>query len=465
MLERFAYEKVVAAAYIGALFIQIMDGTIINVALKTLAAEFEVDATAMDWTVLSFGLALGVMTASAGWLGDKIGLKPTFLWALGGFIFASVLCGSSQSLNQLVASRALQGAFAGMITPIGSALLFNAFPIEQRSVASRKVITVAVIAPALGPIVGGLILEYVSWRWIFLINVPIGLLAFALAFFGLRKEEPVDAGRFDIAGFVLAGVGLSSFIYGISRGGQRGWGSPIILVSLLGGVLLLALLVKVELGQTQPLLAFRLAKDRLFSTCNLLAVPVYAGFLGAIYLLPLFLQDEAGKSPLEAGLAVFPQPLGVLIMSQLTGRWFYKRFGPRRLLFTGNVLALLTGLVIATIDAETSLWTVRGLMLARGLAMGLIFIPIQAAVYASIDRREMSRATAIYSTTRQVAPAIGVAVASTVLASRLIGTVEGAPERVGGYQLALLVTALFFGLAAVISLWIRDEDAAATMAH
>ncbi|MFT5269157.1 MAG: MFS family permease, partial [Acidimicrobiales bacterium] len=189
MLERFGYKNLVAAVYIAALFMQIMDGTIINVALPTLAEEFDVDATAMDWTVLSFTIALAVMTASAGWFGQRLGLRRAFMVALGGFIVTSLLCGVAQSLNQLVAARALQGAAAGLITPIGSALLFNAFPIEERSIASRKVITVAVIAPALGPIVGGAILEFVSWRWIFFVNLPIGAVALLLAWMWIQDDE------------------------------------------------------------------------------------------------------------------------------------------------------------------------------------------------------------------------------------------------------------------------------------
>ncbi len=463
MLERFGYKNIVAGVYIGALFMQIMDGTIINVALPTLATEFDVAPTAMDWTVLSFTLALAIMTASAGWIGDRIGLRPAFIWALAGFVVASIICGLAQSLDQLVAARALQGAFAGMITPVGSALLFNAFPIEERSVASRKVITVAVIAPALGPIVGGAILEFTSWRWIFFVNVPIGALALVLAIVGLRKEPPKDAGKFDISGFILSACGLGLLIYGISRGGERGWDSSQIQVSLIAGVVLLVALVFVELRKERPLLALRLTKDRMFSACNLLAIPVYAGFIGLIYLLPLFLQNESGRSPLEVGLAVFPQPLGVLVMSQFTGRFFYKRFGPRRLIFVGCVAALVIGLIVARFDETTGLGVIRLLMFSRGLAMGLIFIPLQAAVYAKMSPVDMGRATAIYSTTRQLAPAIGVAVGTTVLATGLAGssTLDG---RVDGYQSAMFVSALFFAVAALISLWIRDEDAAATMA-
>lgn len=462
MLERFGYKNLVAAVYIAALFMQIMDGTIINVALPTLAEEFDVDATAMDWTVLSFTIALAVMTASAGWFGQRLGLRRAFLIALGGFVVTSLLCGMAQSLDQLVIGRALQGAAAGLITPVGSALLFNAFPIEERSVASRKVITVAVIAPALGPIVGGAILEFASWRWIFFVNLPVGAVALLLAWLWIRDEEPHQKTTFDIAGFVLLACGLGLTLYGLSRGGERGWGSAPILLSLVVGVTLLAALAVVELRKRQPLLNLRLLAERNFRSYNIVSLPVYAGFISLIYLLPLFLQKEGDYSPLDVGLALFPQPLGVLIMSQLVGRFLYKRIGPRRLMLAGAALAFAVGVATGQVDTSVDLWVIRGLMLVRGLAMGLFFVPIQSAVYAKTERPAMGQATAIYGTTRQIAPALGVAIASTVLANGIAGSTIAA-ERVSGYQQAMLASALMFAVAGLLALRVRDRDAAATM--
>ena len=463
MLERFGYKNLVAAVYIAALFMQIMDGTIINVALPTLAEEFDVDATAMDWTVLSFTIALAVMTASAGWFGQRLGLRRAFLVALGGFVVTSLLCGVAQSLNQLVAARAMQGAAAGLITPIGSALLFNAFPIEERSIASRKVITVAVIAPALGPIVGGAILEFVSWRWIFFVNLPIGAVALLLAWMWIQDDEALQQTSFDTSGFFLLAGGLGLTLYGLSRGGQRGWTAAPIMLSLGIGLVMLAMLIVVELRKREPLLHLRLLTERNFRWYNMVSLPVYAGFISLIYLLPLFLQKEGDYSPLQVGLALFPQPLGVLVTSQLVGRFLYKRIGPRRLILVGATIAFAVGLATAQIDTGVDLWWIRALMFVRGLAMGLFFVPIQSAVYARTERPAMGQATAIYGTTRQIAPALGVAIASTVLANSIAGSTITA-ERVSGYQTAMLASALMFAVAGLLALRLRDADAAATMA-
>ena len=463
MLERFGYKNLVAAVYIAAMFMQIMDGTIINVALPTLADEFDVDATAMDWTVLSFTMALAVMTASAGWFGKRLGLKRAFLIALGGFVATSLLCGLAQSLNQLVAGRALQGAAAGLITPVGSALLFNAFPIEERSVASRKVITVAVIAPALGPIVGGLILEITSWRWIFFVNLPVGAIALVLAWMWIRVDDPDEAHPFDFTGFALLAGGLGLSLYGVSRGGERGWDDTRIVLALVIGLAFLAALVATQLRKHLPLLNLRLLTEGNFRRYNIVSLPVYAGFISLIYLLPLFLQQEAGWSPFEVGLALFTQPLGVLVTSQLVGRFFYKRFGPKRIMLVGAAIGLVVGVLTANVGVDVDEWTIRGLMFVRGLGMGLFFVPIQSAVYAQTDRATMSQATAIYGTTRQIAPALGVAIVSTVLANGIGGSTLAA-DRIDGYQLALMASAVMFAVAALLTIPLRDRDAAPTMA-
>ena len=464
MIERFGYKNVVAAVYISALFMQIMDATIINVALPTLAEEFGVEATSMDWTVLAFTLALGVMTPTAGWIGDRLGLKPTFLLALAGFTTASAICGATQSLDQLVLARVGQGVFAGLITPIGSAILFNAYPVNERSIAARKVITVAVIAPALGPITGGLLIEYLSWRWIFYVNVPVGVAALALAWYGLRNDPIVGAGRFDISGFILAGSGLGLTLYGISRGSERGWDSPVILLSLVGGVGLLAVLAVVELRITDPLLALRLNKERLFRTVNIVAFPTYASFVALIYLLPLYLQDVGSSSALDAGLALFPQPLAIVLMSQVTGRLLYKQFGPRRLIVVGCLVAMTVGILTSTLAADASPWAFRGLLFVRGLAMGLIFIPINTAVYTNIAMPDMARATAMFVTIRQVSPAVGVAIGTAIVTATLVGTARSTEQLELAYQRGMLITSLLFGVAAVLALLIRDSDAAASMA-
>lgn len=465
MFGRFDYKSLVAAVYIISLFMQIMDATIINVAIPTLADEFMVTRSAVGWTVLSFVLALSVAIPAAGWLGDRYGLKKIFVMAMVGFTAASLLCGLAQSLEQLVAFRAIQGAFSGLVTPVGAALVFKAYPLAERAAASRKIITAIVIAPALGPVAGGAIVENFSWRWIFLVNLPFGALAVVLALRVLIEDRHPSPGPLDVRGLLLSIGGLGLLVFGISQGSHNGWTSPTILISLIASVVLLVTLVVTELHTERPLLALRLFRVRMFRAMNLLSLPIYAGFISLIFLLPLFL-DAAGYSPQTIGLSILPQPIGVMLANQIAGRSLYERVGPRLLIAVGCFGGLITGVAFARLGLDTGLNEVRVLMFARGFAMGLIFLSIQTGVYAQIEPKEMSRATPLFSTVRQFAPALGVAIAATVLTS-VIG-LDGGGESTDpvvlerGYQRAMLASALMYGAALVLVPLVHDGDAAAT---
>ncbi|RZV48342.1 MAG: DHA2 family efflux MFS transporter permease subunit [Acidimicrobiales bacterium] len=465
MLARFEYKQLVAAVYMVSLFMQIIDSTIVNVAIPTLAKEFDVTKTSASWTVLSFVVALSAAIPAAGWLGDRFGLKTVFVWSMIGFTVASLLCGLSQNLEQLVISRALQGLFSGFITPVGAALLFKAFPLAERADASRKIITVVVIAPALGPVLGGVIIDALDWRWIFFVNIPIGLLAIWLSMTALIEDRHPDPSRLDIAGLVLSAVGLGTLVFGISQGSDFGWSSTAVVVSLVTAAVSLVLLIIVELRSAHPLLDLRLYRDRIFRSISIASLPIYAGFVSLLFLLPLFL-DTAGYSPTQIGLALLPQPIGVMLASQLAGRYLYHRFGPRTLMFAGSIAAAIVSMVIASLELSSSIWTVRTLMFGRGLAMGVIFISVQAAVYAQTSPPDTGRATALFSTTRQFAPALGVAIVATVLASS-IATPTGESTDLAvlesGYQTAMVWSALMFVVAVVGTLLVHNRDAAETM--
>lgn len=463
------YKYRVMVVYIIGLFIQIVDGTVVNIAIPTLAEEFGVESTDVDWTIIGFFLAVAVMIPIAGFLGDKFGTKRIFLVALSGFIAASALCGTSQTLQQLVAFRMIQGLFAGLITPIGSAMLFRAFPLKERAKASAAVISVAVIAPAIGPALGGLLIETLSWRWIFYINIPIGGLGLLAARAWLREEVVGTTGRIDWAGLILSGGGLGLVLFGVSEGPNRGWGSPLILTSIVGGIIALVVMVIVETRIEDPALALRLFRDRLFRATNMVSAPVYVGFFSLIFLLPIFLQKVGDHSPLVAGMTVGWQAIGMVITSQVAGRRLYNTVGPRALLFGGSLAAMAVGLWFVTVDETTALPAIAIAVFMRGMAMGFVFIPIQTATYTTIPLPDMGRATSLFNMQRQAAVATGIALVATVLSvsvSSLNSPADGGAataDRVNAFQTAFLVSALAFGVAAVLALRVRDEDARATM--
>lgn len=451
--------------YIVGLFMTIIDGTAVNVALPTLAREFDVPSTDIEWVAVSYLLALAAVIPAAGWLGDRFGSKRMFVVALVLFVGASVACGLAQSLPQLIGFRVAQGMGGGLITPIGSAMLFRAFPLSERSTAAVGVLSVAVVAPAVGPVLGGLIVDNISWRWIFLINLPIGVVALTLAVLWLREERADAPGRFDAAGIVLSAIGVSTLIYALSTGPDNGWGSASTLTAAAIGVSSLTALIVVELRLEQPMLALRLFGNRLFRTVNISATMVYAGFFGWIFVLPVYMQTLRGFSATESGMVQAPQAVAVFIVSNLFGKSLYRIIGPRRLMIVGSfVTALATGL-FGLVGLDTPLWMIAVGSFVRGAAVGLVFVSIQTAVYATISNADTGRATSVFNTQRQISFATGVALAATVIAAQVSavgGDAAPAVDRLPGYQWGFFTMGLVMLPAAVASWWIVDDDVAET---
>ena len=212
-MKKIEYKWIVAVVFVLGLFMEILDTTIINTAIPTLAKDFSATPATMEWVILGYLLSLAVFIPSSGWIGDKFGTKKTFLFALTMFTLASMLCGQANSLGQLIAFRLLQGVGGGMLTPVGTAMLYRAFPPEERARASAVLIIPSVIAPALGPVVGGAIVTNTSWRWIFYVNVPVGIVGIIFSALFLKEHREPRAGGFDIAGFLLSGFGLAGTFY------------------------------------------------------------------------------------------------------------------------------------------------------------------------------------------------------------------------------------------------------------
>jgi EmrB/QacA subfamily drug resistance transporter len=449
---------VVSAVFVASMFMNIMDATVVNVALPTLSRYFAVPQASVSGVVTAYLVTLAMAMPASGWLGDRFGARRVMLAAIGLFTVASAMCGLATSLPELVAFRALQGFGGGVIVPVGMAMMFRAFPPAERIRANRLLMVPTLLAPALGPVIGGLLVDGLSWRWIFYVNLPIGAaaLAFGALFLPHGSEHP--AGRFDLPGFLLGATGFALFMFALTTGATFGWAAPQVLATGALGVLLLAAFLMVELRVAEPMLRLRIYADRLFRTTNLQLAFASGGFNGTLFLVPLLLQNGLGFTAVHSGLSTFPEALGGMTGIQITTR-LYKRVGPRRLMMTGMTGTVLTISGMAFAGPANAVWLIPLLMFFTGCSFGFAMAPSQAAALATVSPALTGQASTLLNTLRQAGAAAGVAVLGTVL-----GATRPGPLDLGGYRLALVAAACLMTVGVAFSAKVRDRDAAATMA-
>jgi EmrB/QacA subfamily drug resistance transporter len=455
-------ELVVVVTYTVGLYMTVVDNTIIYTALPSLARGFHASLDAAQWVTLSYLLTLAVVIPCSGWIGDRFGTRRTFLTALVLFTAASALCGLSGSLIQLVIFRVIQGAGGGLIIPVGQAMLFRTWPASRRARAAGLVALGTSLGPATGPLLGGLLTTYLSWRWCFFVNVPFGTTVFIIGLLFLAEHREPAAGRLDLPGFVLAGGGLALVLFALSQAPERGWGSPVIIGSGTAGLAALAGLVVVELHSKAPMINLRLLNNRIFRTTVLVSVCSLGVYSGYLFLMPEFLQQARGASPLSSGLTTFPGAVGVWTSSQIAAR-LYPRLGPRRMAVGGLCLVITVFCLLGlAVGLNTSIWVIRLLTLCNGFGIGWCGIALQSSSFATISSADTGRAAALFQTSTQVAGGIGVALLVTVLSASAPAHAAGA-ALIPAFHQAFLTAAVMTAVAVGFALTIRDADAAGTM--
>src|SRR5689334_3465102 len=352
-----------------------------------------------------------------------------------------------------------------MLAPVGMAMLYRVFPPAERIRAAAILTVPTTFAPALGPVLGGLFVTELSWRWVFYVNVPIGAAAFAFGAVFLRQPPQAGARRFDLIGFLLSGFGLGLLMYGVSEGPDLGWRDPQVLASIAAGAVLLAGMVFVELRSAAPIVDLKLLGNRLFRAGNGVMVLASVAFLGTLYAISLYYQDGRGLSALGAGLSTFPEAFGVMAGAQLASRVLYPRLGPRRHITIGLAGTATSIGLLALLGPHSSLWWARLLMVTLGLSIAQVFVPVQAASFATISPAATGRASTLFNATRQLGGAIGVAVLTSVIVlSGPVHLVDGHEvANLTAYRIAFLAAAAISLCGMAFSLSIRDADAAGTI--
>ncbi len=407
------YKWLVTLVVIFGAFMSILDQTIVNIAIPRLQNAFGADLNSVQWVLTAYILTQGVVTPTTAFFADRLGTKRFYILALAIFTAGSALCGLAWSLPVLVVFRIVQGIGGAALFPLAITLLYREFPPHQRGLASGLLGIAALLAPAVGPTLGGYFVTYVNWQLIFFVNVPIGIVGMLL-----REVQAETRTPFDVPGFVLAATGLAAVLYALSDASIDGWGSGKVLGFLLGGVIVLGFFVFVELDRArrekQPLLDLRLFANGPFLSSNITNVLITFAFFGGLFLFPIYLQNLRGLNAFSAGLLLLPQAFASIITALIAGR-VVDRFGVRVVVIPGLALLTFATWQLSYLTLSTPYGWIQILFVIRGLGLGMIIQPLSVSALSGIHPRQFAQASSLYTVLRFVSTSLGIAVLATLV--------------------------------------------------
>ncbi|HEY4384819.1 MAG TPA: DHA2 family efflux MFS transporter permease subunit [Ktedonobacteraceae bacterium] len=420
-MKGLSYKWIVTIVVIFGLFMVILDTTIVNIAVPRLQTAFGASLSDVGWVATGYTLAEGVGIPLTPFLSATLGTKRFYLLILASFTIGSALCGLAWSLPALIAFRILQGIAGACMIPMSMTMLYTEFPPEERGVAMGTLGIPIMLAPALGPTVGGYIVTYVSWQVLFYINVPVGIIGFMLGWMVLH-ESPRQGGRyFDLPGFLCSSVGLASLLYAFSSASSDGWGSSTVLSFMAIGLVSLATFVVVELltlqRGKQPLLDLRVFRTLSFAFGNIAMMMTVFALYGGLFLVPLYLQDLRGLSAYDAGIVLLPQALGSMVATLIGGR-LADKIGVKAVVLPGLLIlaAALWGFAHLTLNTPFAEFQV--ILIIRSFGLGLSMQPITLAALSEIKPAQLSQASTMNSVVRSVTSSLAVGLVATLVSGR-----------------------------------------------
>ena len=434
-----------------ALFMVTLDNLVVTNALVSIREDLGASLEALEWTVNAYTLSFAVFLLTAAALGDRLGRRVVFVAGLAVFTLASAAAALAPSTDALIASRALQGLGAAVITPLSLTLLSEAFPADRRGLALGVWSGVAGLGVALGPVVGGAVVEGFSWQWIFWLNVPVGLALAPLAF-GMLSESRGPNRTLDVPGVALASGGLLGLVFGIVRAQALGWTSTTVLASIGTGAILLAAFVAWELRAPAPMLPMRFFKNRAFAATSGVSLAMFFGAFGSIFLLAQFFQVAQGYSPLDAGIRTLPWTAMPIFIAPIAGV-LSDRIGSRPLMAVGlGLQAAALGWLATVTEPDVAYGLLIPAFVMAGSGMALVFAPAANAVLGAVRPSEAGQASGANNTIREIGGVLGVAVLATVFSD--VGGMGSPAAYVDGLVPAVWVGAAVLGLGAIIALFV-----------
>ncbi len=397
------------------LFMAILDNLVVNIALPTLSEEMDASATQLQWVVSAYILVFASVQITAGGLGDRFGRKRWFLIGLTIFTATSFLAAFAQNVEMLIAMRALQGLGAAFILPLSLSLISAAFPPEERGKAIGIWSAISVSGLALGPVIGGALIEYASWEWIFLINVPIGILAFFVTQAVVRESTDTSGTvATDIPGTVLITGAIAAVTFGLIEAGERGWGDSLILGSFILSAILLAAFIWVENRTEKPMVPLRFFRSRTFTGANIDAFAITFLMIGVFFFLTLYQQNIHDMSAVRTGLALVPMVVAMMIFSPIMGN-LVNRVGARRMISAGLLITGLGAYLLLRSGVQASYWDIVPAFIVMGFGMSGIWAPMMTVVLNSVESEKAGVASAINGAIREIGSAFSIALLGTMM--------------------------------------------------
>ncbi len=444
------------------LFMVVLDNLVVSVALPTIHRDLGASIQALEWTVNAYVLAYAVLLLTGAALGDRFGRKRMFIAGIAVFTAASAGAALAPTTGLLIAARATQGLGAAIATPLTLTLLAAAFPQEKRGLALGVWSGISGVAVALGPLVGGAVVQGISWHWIFWINVPIGLALVPLAARQLEESHGPAAG-IDLRGLALVSTGLLGAVYGLIRAQTDGWTDPIVLASLAAGLLLVGAFVAWELRAEHPMLPMEFFKRRSFAVTNAVSLSMYFGMFGSIFFLSQFFQNVLGNSPLQAGVKLLVWTGATMAVAPLAGV-FSERLGSRWFMVAGLALqATALGWIATLVGTHTSYASLVGPFVLAGAGMALVFAPSANAVLSAVTIEQAGQASGANNAIRELGGVLGVSVLATVFTAS--GSYASPQAFVNGMTPALWVGVAVLATGALLALALPFSTRAAAAAN
>ncbi|WP_164216002.1 MDR family MFS transporter [Virgibacillus sp. YIM 98842] len=432
----------IVAVLITGAFLAILNQTLLATAIPHIMADLNLTENTAQWVTTVFMLVNGIMIPITAFLIETFTSRKLFLTAMSIFAFGTLVCAFAPDFTMLMIGRVIQASGAGIMMPLMMTIFLLIFPVEKRGTAMGTVGLVIGFAPALGPVISGWLVEQYPWRSLFYVVLPFAILNIVIAYFVMKNVTEQTYPKVDAISIILSTLGFGGLLYGFSSAGNVGWSNFTVLTALSAGAIALTAFILRQLKLKQPILEFRVFQNKIFTISTIIGMIAFIGLIGAETILPIYMQNMAGYTALEAGLMVLPGALIMGFMSPVNGRIFDK-FGARYLVITGLTLLTITSFLYTNLTPETSLGFITTVFAIRMFGISMVMMPATTAGLNQLPRKLIPHGSAMTNTMRQVAASIGTAILITVMTAAALNTgPDAAPaELIHGVNVSFYITA------------------------